>query len=66
MLYKLVYGYPEKPPKEFIEDGHRTVGFTEDFLRSRGYKPLKESKPKNENQMDYYTETETDIIQHWI
>lgn len=40
MYGKLVDGKLEKAPKEFIEGGNRIIGFTEDFLQARGYKPI--------------------------
>ena len=65
MFCKLVNGFPEWPPKEFIENGTRTVGFTAEFLRAKGYKPLIETPQENPDQLDYYEETDTEIIQHW-
>lgn len=65
MLYKLVDGYPEPAPREFVENGKRIVGFTEEFLKERDYKPVKFSEPTSEKQLDYYTEDENFIYQYW-
>ena len=64
-MYKLVNGYPEPAPREFVENGKRIVGFTDDFLRERGYKPVVWSEPTSETQVDSYTEDSQNIYQRW-
>lgn len=54
MYGKLVDGKLEKAPKEFIENNNRIIGFTKDFLQTRGYKPIK--------IIDETTESATNII----
>ena len=53
------------PPAEFVEDKKRVVGFTETYLRAHGYKPLVESEPSNDNQIDYYIDHGDYIEQIW-
>lgn len=54
------------PPSEIKEDDKVIVGFTEDFLKSHGYKPVIFSDPPEDNNyVEYYTEDENYIYQHW-
>lgn len=61
----------EKAPVQFELNNRKYVGFTQEFLAERGYKPLIiEQRSLTENNADtvyesYYEETETAILQKW-
>lgn len=65
---KLVDGALQPAPREFIEDGKRIIGFTDAFLRERGYKPVTYGAyPQDDGEYQpSYTETDAEILQNWI
>jgi hypothetical protein len=65
MYAKIVNGYLQPAPREFIENNKRIIGFTDEFLRKRGYKPVVFTDPPSETAMPVYTETEDNIVQSW-
>ena len=62
---KLVEGRFEPAPDIIREGDTMIMGFTDDFLKERGYKPMYPTLAEKEGQLDYYKETETEIIQYW-
>lgn len=40
MYVKLENGNVVYCPKELLEEGKRIIGYTDEFLRARGYKPI--------------------------
>lgn len=66
MYAKIENGELKPAPKEFVEDNKNITGFTDVFLRQRGYKPVVFVQPESEDMIPVYTETETEIIQSWV
>lgn len=68
MYGKIKGGYLEPAPRQFNENGNVTIGFTDDFLRRHGYKPVVFSNPPDDNKdyMEVYEEDKNNIYQKWI
>ncbi len=52
-------------PREFIEDGRVIRGFTDDFLRKKGYKPVRWAEAPSEEAIPKYTENKNEIVESW-
>ncbi|MBO7535759.1 MAG: hypothetical protein J6T34_01270 [Bacilli bacterium] len=64
MYAKLIDNYLNYPPRVFYEGDQQIVGFTDSFLKERGYKPVVyQAYPDDENEYEeVYTEKE-DVIE---
>lgn len=65
MYAKIENGELKPAPKEFAENGCHIRGFTADFLRERGYKPVVFSNPPSETAIPVYTDNGNEIVQSW-
>lgn len=55
-----------EPPREFIENGERICGFTEEFMNKHGYYLLVESNPPDEDNYEVsYSLEDNKIIMNW-
>lgn len=50
MYVRLINGKIEYCPSELIEESNLIIGYTDEFLRERGYKPLVYSECKEDEQ----------------
>lgn len=65
MYAKVVDGDLQQAPREFIEDNKNITGFTDDFMRQRGYKPVVFNDPPSETDIPVYTDNGNEIVQSW-
>ena len=53
-------------PNELLEESKRIIGYTDEFLRKRGYKPLIYSDRKEDEQKSFHYEDKGKyILQIW-
>lgn len=66
MYVRLINGRLEYCPNELIEESKRIIGYTDEFLRKREYKPLVYSECKeDEDKICHYEDKGEYILQIW-
>lgn len=66
MYVRLINGKLEYCPNELLEESKIIIGYTDNFLRKRGYKPLVYSECKEDDNKSCHYEDKGDyILQIW-